>query len=83
MCRRQESDLRPRVYESLALPLSYADETCLPVGRNVAGVGIEPTSGDYEPPDPPLVHPAEMPRFPACRQVSENLGEIENKIMRL
>lgn len=40
----------------------------------VAGVGIEPTSGDYEPPDPPLVHPAEIFRFypPHGRQVRKS-----------
>ena len=28
-CRREESDLRPRAYESLALPLSYADDNAI------------------------------------------------------
>ena len=36
--------MRPNAYETSALPLSYA-------GRFVAGAGIEPASGDYEPPE--------------------------------
>ncbi len=58
-------NLRPNAYETSALPLSYAAE------KNVAGAGIEPASGDYEPPDVPFVHPAEISR-------QEDFSEAEN-----